>query len=69
METQLDPHQQRVVAEAEELGTKLSALKAFIGSPRLQDVREPERTLLQEQAVHMEAYWDTLQKRIISWSK
>ena len=60
----LQPHQQRVLDEYNELGERLAKLNAFIGSPKFNEVDATERTLLMAQAHHMTAYFVTLKQRV-----
>lgn len=62
---ELQPHQQRVVTERNELNDKLIALKGFIkGSLVFQDLPEEEKNRLKRQAEVMTEYSDILQERI-----
>lgn len=64
----LQPHQQRVVEEVEELSGRLGKLNAFIGSKRFNEVgTQAERDLLLKQAGQMTAYWMTLHERMKLW--
>lgn len=63
----LKPHQQRVVAERDELAERLGKLNTFIGSPAFNAVEGEERRLLLAQAVHMTSYFVTLIERIDLW--
>lgn len=62
--SQLQPHQQRVVTERDELRTKLNALMAFGESPVFATLPEQEQALLVEQSEYMALYLETLNKRI-----
>jgi hypothetical protein len=61
------PHQQRVIAERDDLSEKLNKLRAFIGSHKFNDVTPPERMLLWAQDQCMNAYLTALNKRIELW--
>lgn len=63
----LQPHQQRVVAEHDELRTRLDKLQAFIGGPRLAEVSLDEWGDLLEQAEAMGHYLAVLARRIARW--
>ena len=69
METSaLEPHQQRVVNERDELNTKLVALKGFIkGSQVFGSLPDDEQSRLKRQAEVMTEYSDILQERINAW--
>jgi hypothetical protein len=61
----LQPHQQRVVTERDELNTKLAALKGFIkGSQVFASLSAEEQDRLKRQADVMTDYSDILQERI-----
>jgi len=63
----IQPHQQRVLDEQNELAERLNKLQVFVGSKKFNEVAEPERGLLLEQMHHMTAYYVTLTKRVDSW--
>lgn len=61
----MQPHEQRVVTELEELKTKWNALWGFIDhNPAFNDMEEQDRDLLVEQAGIMEQYMQILESRI-----
>lgn len=65
----LQPHQQRVVNERDELNTKLAALKGFIkGSQVFFSLQEDEQSRLKRQSEVMTEYSDILQDRINAWA-
>jgi hypothetical protein len=67
----LFPHEERVLAERNELQTKYSALCAFLGSNALNSVQQYERLLLMKQGVAMAEYLDILNERVelhAAWS-
>jgi hypothetical protein len=64
----LEPHQQRVVAEFHELQGRLEKLESFIGSAAFQAVHRSERIVLLRQASAMEDYADCLYARIELWT-
>lgn len=66
--SELQPHQQRVVDEKNELAERLQKLQVFVGSKKFNEVAEPERSLLLEQMHHMTAYYVTLTKRTDLWA-
>lgn len=63
----IQPHQQRVLDEQNELAERLNKLQVFVGSKKFNEVAEPERGLLLEQMHQMTAYYVTLTKRVDSW--
>lgn len=63
----LAPHQQRVVAEATELNTKLDALVKFLGTPMYAGLDLAERDRLAHQSAHMHAYARVLRERIAAF--
>ena len=65
--SELQPHQQRVVDEKNELAERLQKLLVFVDSKKFNEVAEPERSLLLEQMHHMTAYYVTLTKRTDLW--
>ena len=59
------PHQQRVVVEANELGVKIEALNAFIGSnPIFLKLDDKEQSRLKNQVHFMIKYFSVLKERI-----
>ena len=60
----MQPHQQRVVTEKDELAEKLTKLNAFIGGEIYNGLPEDERTRLARQATAMKDYLDILNERI-----
>lgn len=59
------PHEQRVIVEANELGTKTFALKTFIDSnPIFEKLEIDEKERLHLQYNLMKSYWEILEKRI-----
>ena len=63
----LQPHQQRVVAEADELALKVSKLTDFLHAPFFDTIPRPEQILLVEQRAHMKSYLSVLQARITTF--
>lgn len=63
----LQPHQQRVVDERDELGKRLEKLLKFIGTEQYSGLPELERALLIAQMHHMTAYHGVLNTRIYLW--
>lgn len=63
---ELQPYQQRVVDERNELFTKKESLKAFLGSENFDTIiTDPvDRTLLEEQRKAMKWYLEILDNRI-----
>lgn len=61
----MQPHEQRVVAELDELKAKWDALWKFIDhNPAFHAMEEQDRDLLVEQAGVMEQYMQILESRI-----
>lgn len=60
----LQPHQQRVVTERDELRTKYQALMSFGETPTFASLPEQEQTLLVEQSEAMGTYLEILNSRI-----
>ncbi len=61
----MQPHQERVVAESNELRGRLTKLTAFIdASPTFDSLAEVDQTLLIRQQRLMREYLDTLGERI-----
>jgi hypothetical protein len=63
----LRPHQQRVVAESDELSTRLAALKTFIDSDRFESVDTAEQGRLQRQKLIMVEYLAVLNERVAAF--
>jgi len=65
----LQPHQQRVIDERDELQVRADALERFIlGNPIYPTLPTEERRDLSEQLVHMRAYLGILNQRIKRFS-
>ena len=60
----MEPYQQRVIDEQEELKVKLSALGDFVQSEMFQGLPEIERDALNSQRVFMAGYSGVLSRRI-----
>lgn len=60
----MSPHQERVVAEKQELDEKRTKLAAFIVGPIFSALDEIDRDLLTEQNDIMYEYSDVLRRRI-----
>lgn len=60
----MQPHQQRVVDEKNELETKCAALGNFIGGAIFNSLSDGERQLLSEQLGWMKGYLSVLNQRI-----
>lgn len=63
----MQPHEQRVVTEKQELDEKLGKLKVFCfdpGSPIFKNLAPEDRDLLEDQYTAMEQYSTILAKRI-----
>lgn len=66
-QTQLQPHQQRVLAERNALNEDLTKLRAFIGTETFQNLQETERNLLNEQEGCMSRFLNVLNRRLNLW--
>jgi len=67
----MQPHEERVVIEKQELDEKLAKLKAFCfdpGSPVFRALTPVDRDLLEDQYTAMEQYSQILGKRISRFS-
>jgi hypothetical protein len=60
----MQPHQQRVVDEKNELGERLEKLLAFLQADLYKSLSEQERELLFFQSQVMEDYYEVLEQRI-----
>jgi hypothetical protein len=60
----MQPHEQRVVTERDELQSKLSKLNDFMRGDVFGNLPEPDRILLTVQQGQMFSYLQTLQMRI-----
>lgn len=58
------PHQERVIAESNDLREKMNKLEAFIGGEAFKDLDASDKDLLMRQHVFMGAYLDILRQRI-----
>jgi len=65
----LQPYQLRVIAERTALGSKLSKLLVFLGSPTFKDLSEAEQERLSKQAGFMRQYSEILGERIEAFSQ
>ena len=63
----LAPHQQRVVAEKNDLDEKIAKLTAFIGGTIFASLPEDERSRLSIQLQHMNGYSEILGQRIAAF--
>lgn len=63
----LQPHQQRVVDEKNELSDKLSKLYAFFQGPIFPTLSEAEQSRLRNQARFMDGYAAVLEERIAAF--
>lgn len=64
----LQPHQQRVVDEKNELSEKLGKLLAFFQTPTFAGLSEAERSRLRNQARFMDGYAAVLEERIAAFN-
>lgn len=60
----LPPHQQRVVAECEQLADRITKLEAFLATPLYASLPEKERELLKMQADAMVLYLGIINTRV-----
>lgn len=60
----MQPHQERVVAESNELRDRLTKLTSFIGGDLFYSLDVADQELLKSQRVLMDAYLDVLGRRI-----
>lgn len=60
----MEPHQERVVQEREQLVDRINKLNAFLHSETFAKLDEAERERLSEQSVYMEQYAGVLGRRI-----
>ena len=66
----MQPHEERVVTERNELGEKLVKLREFIVSnPIFQKLPTDEQARLKTQEFHMSMYWRVLGDRIENFPK
>jgi hypothetical protein len=65
--TTLQPHQQRVVSERDELSDRLGKLLAFFQTPTFVGLPEAERSRLRNQARFMDGYAAVLEERIAAF--
>lgn len=63
----MQPHQQRVVIEKDELADKLTKLNLFIGGEMFNSLPSDERIRLAKQAEVMKDYLDILNARIAAF--
>lgn len=64
----MQPHQQRVIQERDELKTKATALSEFIGnSPVFETLDTDEQERLKEQCEIMWQYFEILERRIAAF--
>lgn len=61
------PHQERVVAEKDDLLSKLSKLESFVEGDTFQTLPEAERLRLLEQSKYMAQYYRILSERIAAF--
>jgi hypothetical protein len=63
----MDPHQERVLEEAAELGKRMERLLAFTLGPVFQHLHPAEQDRMSRQLGHMGAYHNVLLERIAAW--
>lgn len=64
----MEPHQQRVVTEREELSEKIARLVKFLNTETYQSLSETEQGRMLRQLNHMNAYRDVLNERIVAFT-
>ena len=64
MTANLQPHQERVVAERDQLAARVSSLRAFIAGEKFRDVDRAERQRLLRQEAVMTEFVQVLNERI-----
>lgn len=63
----MEPHQQRVVDEKNELSERLAKLLAFFQTPIFEGLSEAERSRMRNQARFMDGYCSVLEERIAAF--
>lgn len=63
----LQPHQQRVKDEMQEISNRLSKLYAFFQGPVFPTLSEAERSRLRNQARFMDGYLAVLEERVAAF--
>ena len=63
----LEPHQERVVKEKEDLDDKITKLTAFVGGTIFASLPDDERSRLSIQLQHMNGYSEILRQRIAAF--
>ena len=64
----MQPYQQRVVTEREELSEKIVKLTKFFDTEMYQALPGPEQDRMFRQLKHMNAYSDVLAERIVAFT-
>jgi hypothetical protein len=64
---ELEPHQERVVEEKQQLDEKIAKLAAFIGGTMFASLDDAERSRLSIQLQHMNGYSEILGQRIAAF--
>ena len=67
MNRTLQPHQQRVVDEKDEVSDRLSKLLSFFQTPMFESLSEAERSRMRNQARFMDGYAAVLEERIAAF--
>jgi hypothetical protein len=65
----MQPHEERVVAEKDELDEKIQKLVAFMGGTIFASLSDDERSRLSIQLQHMNGYSEILGQRIAAFLK
>jgi hypothetical protein len=60
----MQPHEERVVAERDQLQERLEKLQAFILTDKMSTLAADEQELLFRQCGHMQQYFNLLNRRI-----
>jgi hypothetical protein len=66
--TTLQPHQQRMLDERQELAERVEKLDAFHRSPAFKELSIDERCDMREQYIYMLNYLFVLNRRIARWN-
>jgi hypothetical protein len=64
----MQPYQERVVAERDELHEKIEKLAIFLDTPTYQNLPQPEQQRLLQQLVHMNDYLAVLDERTAAFT-
>ncbi len=65
----LQPHEERVVAEYDDLTTKVEKLGTFLSSPAAVNLSYEDKTLLDHQMNYMTLYLSILRERVSKYER